>query len=186
MTFDDLNAVVKKLPEPIAKLLRSSFIRYVFGGCVAASVHLIVVAVAVEGGLMGEINANSLGFVIGVFINYGFQRRFTFKEHARTHSEQMPMFIGFALIGLGINRFVYSHGIEDFHLQYLFAAAMAILVVFVFNFTENSLITFRPRRARAAAQPLSQPNQRQRAQSNATRLQSSSAKGSKGSGQTDP
>ncbi len=145
MTLHELELLIAKLPRPIAKLLSSSFVRYVIGGCIAASVHLTVVAIAVELGGMDKENANSLGFAFGVCINYVFQRRITFKQHARKHAEQMPMFIGFALLGLGINRFVYSHGIHDFHLQYLIAAAMAILVVFVFNFTANSLITFRPR-----------------------------------------
>jgi len=53
------------------------------------------------------------------------------------------MFVGFAVIGLGINRFVYSHGINDLHLQYLVAVAFAIGVVFMFNFTANRLVTFR-------------------------------------------
>lgn len=188
MTFDDLERVVAKLPEPIAKILRSSFFRYVVGGCVAAAVHLMVVAIAVETGAMGEVNANSLGFVIGVFINYGFQRRYTFKAHARKHSEQMPMFIGFALVGLGINRFVYSHGIEDLHLQYLIAAAMAILVVFVFNFTANSLITFRPRRASKQAEALTaagfqRPSSGAESNSAAT---ATAAKVSQGGNYTDP
>jgi|GEM_PF-80639 len=187
MTFDGLNAVVNKLPQPIAKLLRSSFFRYVFGGCVAASIHLMVVAVAVETGFMGEINANSLGFVIGVFINYAFQRRFTFKEHARSHAEQMPMFIGFALVGLGINRFVYSHGIEDLHLQYLIAAAMAILVVFVFNFTANSLITFRPKRSANRSSSFVASNFSQPTQSSVKKHERSGAtKSSKASDHTDP
>lgn len=149
MDLDDLERLIDALPAPLAKLFRSSFVRYVIGGCIAASAHLAVVATLVEIGGMDKEDANSFGFVVGVLINYAFQRRVTFREHAREHSRQMPLFIGFALVGLGINRFVYAHGIHDFHLQYLLAAAMAILVVFVFNFTANSLITFRPRRAAA-------------------------------------
>lgn len=145
MTIDDLERVVNALPQPIAKLLSSSFVRYVIGGCIAAGAHLMVVAAAVELADIDVENANSMGFVVGVFINYTFQRTVTFRDHARRHVEQMPLFIGFAVLGLGINRYVYAHGIHDFHLQYLIAAAMAILVVFVFNFTANSLVTFRPR-----------------------------------------
>lgn len=153
MTFDDLERVVDRLPRPIAKLLSRSFIRYVIGGCIAASAHLAVVATLVEFGGVDKENANSLGFVVGIFINYTFQRHITFRDHARGHAEQMPLFIGFALVGLGINRTIYAHGIHDFHLQYLIAAAMAILVVFFFNFTANSLITFRPRCGDMASPP---------------------------------
>ena len=67
MTFDDLERVVNKLPRPIAKLLSSSFVRYVIGGCIAASAHLTVVATLVELGGMDKENANSIGFVVGVF-----------------------------------------------------------------------------------------------------------------------
>ncbi len=145
MTFDDLQRVVDKLPQPIARLLKRSFICYVIGGCLAAGTHLLIVAAAVELAGAGVNTANTLGFVVGVCINYNFQRHVTFRRHARSHAEQMPLFIGFAVVGLLINRFVYEHGRLDFHLHYLLAAACAILVVFVFNYVANSLITFKPR-----------------------------------------
>ncbi|MGB0865490.1 MAG: GtrA family protein [Granulosicoccaceae bacterium] len=187
MNFDDLERLIGSLPRPLAKLLRSSFVRYVIGGCIAASAHLAVVATLVEIGGADKENANSLGFVVGVLINYTFQRRVTFREHAREHSRQMPLFIGFALIGLGINRFVYGHGIHDFHLQYLLAAAMAILVVFIFNFTANSLITFRPRRSAAATASLYSSSKPSRSAGAAETIRSSSGvRASKRGSYTDP
>ena len=186
MTFDDLERVVNNLPRPIAKFLSGSFVRYVIGGCIAASAHLAVVATLVELGGMDKENANSIGFVVGVFINYAFQRRVTFREHARKHAEQMPLFIGFALVGMGINRFIYSHGLHDFHLQYLIAAAMAILVVFIFNFTANSLITFRPRRAKANSSPAYAAKTSRSAGAAEVVRGSTSQQASKGRSYTDP
>jgi len=138
------NGVTKVIPLLI-NFSQSKFFRYLMGGALAACVHLSIVAIAVEFFDIDKENANSLGFVVGVLVNYFFQRRFTFREYARGHAEQLPLFAGFALVGLGINRYVYSHGIHDFHLQYMIAAITAIGVVFVFNFTANSLITFRAR-----------------------------------------
>lgn len=146
MNLDDLGRVIEKLPEPVSNLLKSTFFHYIIGGCIAAGAHLMTMSFAIEWAGSDKENANSMGFVVGVLVNYAIQRRFTFREHARAHAEQIPLFVSFAVAGLFINRFVYEHGLHDFHLQYLIAAIMAIAVVFVFNFTANSLITFRPRR----------------------------------------
>ncbi len=134
--WDQLNSLSKAL-------LKNTFVLYVIGGGGAACVHLFIVAGLVEGFAFDKENANSIGFVVGVVVNYLFQYFVTFRNSAGDHWQQFPLFVGFAVIGLGINRFVYSHGVNDLHLQYLVAVAFAIGVVFMFNFTANRLITFR-------------------------------------------
>lgn len=142
---DRLNSLVRKL-------LKNTLVLYVLGGGGAACIHILIVACLVELYGYGKEGANSIGFVVGVVVNYLFQYFVTFRNSAGDHWQQFPLFVGFAVIGLGINRFVYSHGINDLHLQYLVAAAFAIGVVFMFNFTANRLITFRD--AHKGEQPL--------------------------------
>lgn len=127
----------------VKKLLNSTFILYVMCGGFAAGMHILIVALLVEGFTFDKENANSIGFVFGVVINYLCQSFITFREDSGDHWQQFPLFVGFAVIGLGINRYVFSHSVHDFNLQYLIATALAIGVVFMFNFTCNRLITFR-------------------------------------------
>ncbi len=124
-------------------LLKNTLVLYIMGGGGAACIHIAIVAGLVEMYGYHMDNANSIGFVVGVIVNYLFQYFVTFRNSAGDHWQQFPLFIGFAVIGLGINRFVYSHGREDLALHYLVAAAFAIAVVFMFNFTANRLVTFR-------------------------------------------
>ena len=135
----------------VKRLLRGTFICYVIGGCIAAGIHIAIVALLVEGFDFNKENANSVGFVIGVVVNYLFQAFVTFRADSGDHWQQFPLFVGFAVIGLGINRYVFSHSIHELHLQYLIATALAIGVVFMFNFTCNRLITFRRRSPEAEA-----------------------------------
>lgn len=134
--WDQLSSLIKTL-------LRNKLVLYIIGGGGAACVHICIVAGLVEGLEHDKESANSIGFVVGVVVNYLFQYFVTFRNSAGDHWQQFPLFVGFAVIGLGINRFVYNHGINDLHLQYLVAVAFAIGVVFMFNFTANRLVTFR-------------------------------------------
>lgn len=143
MTFYNLRLVVGWLPTPISNILRNSFVCYVIGGCIAASAHLMTVALSVELIQLTPENANIAGFIIGVIINYCYQRRITFRHTARKHTEQFPLFLGFALLGLIVNRFAYEHSMNEFQFNYLVAAAFAIFVVFIFNLIANTLVTFR-------------------------------------------
>lgn len=127
----------------LKRFLKLTFLCYVVGGCLAAGIHIGIVASLVELLAFDKEDANSIGFMVGVVVNYLFQAFVTFSAELQSHWQQFPLFLGFAVIGLGINRFVFSHGIHDFHLQYLIATALAIGVVFMFNFTCNRLITFR-------------------------------------------
>ncbi|MEM7377420.1 MAG: GtrA family protein [Pseudomonadota bacterium] len=135
----------------VKRLLQGTFVCYVIGGCIAAGIHIGIVAFLVEVFGVDKENANSVGFVVGVVVNYLFQAFVTFRADSDDHWQQFPLFVGFAVIGLGINRYVFSFSIHDWQLQYLIATALAIGVVFMFNFTCNRLITFRraPRSDRA-------------------------------------
>ncbi len=134
--WDQSNSLIKAL-------LNNTLVLYIIGGGGAACLHLMIVAGLVEGFAHDKEAANSIGFIVGVVVNYLFQYFVTFKHSAADHWQQFPLFIGFAVIGLGINSFVYSHGLTDLGLHYLVATAFAIGVVFMFNFTANRLVTFR-------------------------------------------
>ncbi|MEM9602779.1 MAG: GtrA family protein [Pseudomonadota bacterium] len=127
----------------LGRLLRITFFCYILGGCLAAGIHISIVAGLVELAAVDKEDANSIGFIFGVIVNYLFQAFITFSSEVQYHLQQFPLFVGFAVIGLGINRFIFSFSIHELHVQYLIATAMAIGVVFLFNFTCNKLITFR-------------------------------------------
>jgi|GEM_PF-1811513 len=133
----------QRLKTLVARLLKSTLVLYVIGGGGAAVLHLLIVAGLVELANYDKEVANSIGFVVGVVVNYTYQCLVTFRHSGGDHWQKFPLFLGFAVIGLGINRFVFSHSVNDAHLQYLVATAFAIVVVFMFNFTANRLVTFR-------------------------------------------
>lgn len=133
----------KQPTDMLKALLSHTLVLYIIGGSAAACIHIAIVAGLVESFEHDKESANTAGFVVGVVVNYLFQYFITFRSSASSHWQQFPLFAGFAVIGLVVNRFVYSHGLNDLHLQYLVAAALGIGAVFIFNFTANRLITFK-------------------------------------------
>jgi putative flippase GtrA len=87
--------------------------------------------------------ANSAGFILAASSNFILNRIWTFESTDPRIAEQYGMFVFISLIGLGINNLIIYilHGRlkYNFYLSKLFA----IVIVTIWNFLMNLLITFR-------------------------------------------
>jgi putative flippase GtrA len=88
--------------------------------------------------------ANSIGFSAAVVSNYFINRYWTFSE--RKHAEvgkQLSAFIGVSMIGLLLNSgFLYILN-ERLMFNFYLSKAIAILLVFFWNFSANYFFVFR-------------------------------------------
>lgn len=85
--------------------------------------------------------ANALGFALAVVNNYLVNRKWTFKSHEKAMGKQFAQFLLIALIGLGLNTgCIYV--LQLLHIPFYIAKCLAIALVFVWNYTLNSTLTF--------------------------------------------
>jgi putative flippase GtrA len=88
--------------------------------------------------------ANSIGFSAAVVSNYFINRYWTFSE--RKHAEvgrQLSAFIGVSMIGLLLNSgFIYILN-ERLMFNFYLSKAVAIVLVFFWNFSANYFFVFR-------------------------------------------
>jgi putative flippase GtrA len=90
--------------------------------------------------------ANSIGFSAAVISNYFINRYWTFSERDRVKvGRQLPSFILVSLIGLALNScFIYILN-ELFFLNFYLSKAIAVILVFFWNFTANYFFVFKTR-----------------------------------------
>jgi putative flippase GtrA len=88
--------------------------------------------------------ANSIGFSAAVISNYFINRFWTFSERDRVKvGRQLPSFIMVSLIGLVLNScFIYILN-ELFFLHFYLSKAIAVILVFFWNFTANYFFVFK-------------------------------------------
>lgn len=86
--------------------------------------------------------ANTIGFSLAVTNNYIINRIWTFQSHDPDIGRQFGLFLVISTLGLLINTailyFFHEKKGNHFYLSKLFA----VLVVFIWNFSANSIITF--------------------------------------------
>lgn len=88
--------------------------------------------------------ANAAGFTMAVISNYIINRLWTFSERERTKvSRQFATFLMVSLIGLLLNSgFVYLFN-EQLLLHFYLSKAIAIMLVFFWNFSANYFFVFK-------------------------------------------
>jgi len=86
--------------------------------------------------------ANTIGFSLAVINNYIINRTWTFQSHDPNIGKQFLLFLLISILGLLINTailyFFHEKRGKHFYLSKLFA----VFVVFIWNFSANSFITF--------------------------------------------
>lgn len=117
------------------------FVRFCLVGSVGTVAHYSALVTIVH--FQGRpILGSTVGFILGAFVNYGLNYRYTFQSASR-HHEAMAKFFAIACAGLVLNTFIMSLLIGFLDMHYLVAQVVATAGVVLWNFTMNLLWTFR-------------------------------------------
>jgi putative flippase GtrA len=116
-------------------------VRFGLVGGVATGIQYVILVVLVQAAGMWSPAASAIGFVISACGNYLLNYHFTFRSR-EDHRPAVAKFMVLAGVGLAIN-YGLMQWLTGMGWNYMVAQVCATLVVFLWNFTGNSLWTFR-------------------------------------------
>lgn len=87
--------------------------------------------------------ANGFGFLFGVTNNYLLNKYFTFNNTDTHIASQFIKFLVIALIGFALNTGILYLLQKNTKLNFYVCKVLVTLIVFIWNFTANSLYTFK-------------------------------------------
>lgn len=111
-------------------------------GAVGTLAQYLVLVGIVSLGHGSPIVGSVSGAIVGAIVNYGLNRRITFRSNAR-HRDTLPKFALTAGCGVLINGLVMKVLAEDNQVNYILAQVVATGLVLVLTFMVNSIWTFR-------------------------------------------
>ncbi len=126
----------------ISEFLSASIIKY---GCVGLSGMIIDFSATwllKEKMQVHQYVANSVGFMLAVVNNYLLNKYWTFSS-TPSHSSQFLFFLIVALVGLLINNLSLHFLLKKYKYNFYFLKVIVVLIVFMWNFALNSLVTFK-------------------------------------------
>src|SRR5687767_1546 len=110
--------------------MNSRLARYFAMGTVSTIVQFTALVLLVEAVHISETQAVPGAFVLGVAVNYGLQRCFTFQT-AVPHSTAASRFFGIAVLSAIFNSMLF--GVLNNYLPYILAQLTATLLLFLIN-----------------------------------------------------
>jgi len=87
--------------------------------------------------------ANSIGFSVAVVNNFYWNLRWTFQAAGNNTASYFIRFVLFSLIGLGLNNLFIFLFNDKLGINFYISKAMAIVCVFIWNFSANNYFNFR-------------------------------------------
>ncbi len=126
-----------------ADTLLFRFIRFCIVGTSGMLIDFGITWLLKEKAGMNKYIANSFGFILAASSNYLLNRYWTFHSCDSQIVTQYFEFILVSLAGLGINSLIILLFSEKNRINFYLAKLFAIVVVMLWNFVINSLLTFR-------------------------------------------
>lgn len=126
----------------IAALLRQ-FVSFTGVGFVSAIGHYGLLIALVQFAAVSAVPASAAGAVLGAWINYALNYRFTFRSNKR-HREAVLKFAVIAGIGLVLNTLFMWFGVELIGMHYLVSQIVTTGLVLIWSFAGNRYWTFQP------------------------------------------
>jgi len=116
--------------------------RFGFIGALAAGVHITAVAFQVESFNVKPLLANILAFILAFQVSYFGHKHWTFKRSDLSHAKSMPKFFIVALGSFILNESLYTVLLNLFHLQYIVALILVLMIVPIVTFTFSKTWAF--------------------------------------------
>jgi len=126
----------------INSMLFIKLIKFIVVGFSGMLVDFGVTWLLKEKAKINQYIANSAGFMLAASSNYIWNRIWTFSSQSEQITLEYFSFIIISVIGLGINNFVIYLLTTKIKMNFYLAKLIAIVVVTVWNFSMNFLITF--------------------------------------------
>lgn len=123
-------------------MIYTQFIKFGLVGATGLIIDFFITWLFKEKFRFNKYVSNSFGFGIAVTNNYFLNSYFTFENNHPLVS-QLISFIGFAIIGLLLNLFILYLFQTFSKLNFYLSKMIAIVVVFIWNFTANYFFTFK-------------------------------------------
>ena len=120
------------------------FIRFFGVGMMSAVGHFGTLILLVQGLGAAAVPASAAGAVVGAWINYSLNYRYTFRS-SKKHREAVLKFTVVAFIGLLLNTLFMWLGVEIFSMHYLLSQLVTTGLVFIWSFVANRWWTFHVR-----------------------------------------
>lgn len=120
------------------------FLKWSAVGTVGAGVDYAVLIFLVEAVGLHPFISQGISFSVAVLNNYLWNRTWTFGDIPRRPvAAQFPRFLLVSVAGLGIRTIIFVILFQVLGIWYIFATAVAIVVVLTWNFLVNLAWTFR-------------------------------------------
>ncbi len=90
--------------------------------------------------------SHALGFIAAVVNNYVLNKYWTFQDNSVKSVRQFGFFFFISLIGMGFNTFFLYVFVEFVHINFYLGKVLAVMLVFLWNYVSNSILTFSGRK----------------------------------------
>ena len=118
-------------------------IRFIITGFVGLIIDFFITWLCKEHFGWNKYIANATGFSFAVVNNYILNRLWAFRNRSKKIAKQFISFFIISIVGLCLSTLFLYLIHQELSINFYISKAMVVIIVFIWNYTANSLITFK-------------------------------------------
>lgn len=134
---------MKEFKKKLKLALNNKLIKFAITGASGLLIDLYVTWILIENFAFNQYAAHVLGFLMAVINNYFVNKYWTFKDGEKKSLKQFILFLALSITGLCLNTGCLYLLITFLKINFYIAKILSVLIVFIWNYTSNSFLTFR-------------------------------------------
>lgn len=126
--------IKKRLTKPIL---------YIFCAGIATLIDIGLLFIFTEFFKIMYLFSATLSYTSGIVVNYGLNRKITFKNKSKKIFKQFMLFVFVSMVGLIFTLIFMAIFVEILNIWYIFAKFITIGLVFIWSYNANNRLTFK-------------------------------------------
>lgn len=139
--------MTRNLMDKVKQLFHAyaaKLIRFFLSGGSAAITNLLVLYICTAKLHIYYVLSSVISFAVSFVVSFTLQKFWTFRDKTmHTLNRQMLKYLTITLINLGVNTLLIYVFVESFHLHYMFAQVMAMMVIAIWSFFIYHFLIFK-------------------------------------------
>ena len=119
------------------------FVRYACVGVLGTAIDAGLLYILVQFGHIPLLIGVAISFVVAATSNFIFNKFWTFRDSSKKRTAQYVTFLAVSVLGFSMTIGLITLFVDIFFLWYIWAKILTSCIVMIFNFSANSIITFK-------------------------------------------
>jgi len=122
---------------------QNQFIRFTLIGSISVILDILILYVFTDLLSLYYFGSAIFSYTTTAILGFVLQKKYTFRDEGKNYLQEFFTYFVISISGLVITSLIIYFGVEQFKIWYLYCKLLAVIVVWIYSYFANKILTFK-------------------------------------------